>query len=172
MAADVKSIAALEDWKVHLVNFRTDGLESITALHLEVQKALSWLEDTEAYWKRMVRQTEEELVEAKAELARREMPDFSGKTPDTTLHKKAVQKCKAKLEYCHDQIDLCRSWRTKLPRMVGEEFEGPARRFTNFIETELARGITVLDKQISALESYANMGQVPAAAPAAKPEGT
>ena len=141
MAADVKSIAALADWKVDLVNFRVDGYESLASVKMEVQKAYSYLDDMEGMWKRQMREAEEDLVQAKAELSRRELPDFSGKIPDTTLHKKAVQKCRARAEYCADQMDVCRRWRTRLPRMVSEEVEGPARRFENFLDADLIRGI-------------------------------
>ncbi len=173
MAADVKSIAALADWKVDLVNFRTDGDESLSALNMEVQKAYSFLDDTEAKWKREMREAEEDLVQAKSELSRRELPDFSGKIPDTTIQKKAVQRCKARMEYCADQMDVCRRWRTRLPRMVSEEFEGPARRFENFLDGDLLRGISALDRQIDALEKYAAMGGVmPVAVETPKAEGT
>jgi hypothetical protein len=174
MAADVKSIDALQDWRVALINYRQDGLDCLSTIHNDVQKAFSWLDDTEAAWKRARRQAEEELVQAKAELTRREIPDFSGRMPDTTLQKKAVARAKAKIDFCDDQVAVTRQWRTRLPRMVNEEFEGPARRFGNFLEIDIARAVAGLDKQIDALVAYANMGKpltgVPSApSPAATP---
>lgn len=165
MAADVKSIEALTDWRIELVNFRQDGMDTIASIHNDVQKAFGYLDDQEAFWKRERRHAEEELVEAKVELSRREIPDYSGKTPDTTLQKKRVLQCKHRVEYCEDQMDVCKRWRTHLPKMVSEEYEGPARRLQNFLELDLARGIAGMDKQIDALERYANIGKTPTAAP-------
>jgi hypothetical protein len=173
MPADVKSIEAIADWKVALVNYRELGIESVGALQLEVQKAYTYLEETAAHFKRLRRVTEEDLVQAKAELSRRQLPDFSGKLPDTTLQKKAVHRCKMQLEYCDEQIDKCHHWRTKLPRMVSEEYEGPARRFVNFLDGELSRAISGLEKQVTALDDYASLASaLPQALPQPpSPEG-
>ena len=71
---------------------------------------------------------------------------------------------KARLEYALDQVDVCRKWSSKLPKMIGEEYEGAARQLGNFLEIELAGGIALLNGRIGSLHAYTSVK--PSVAPA------
>lgn len=157
MSADVRSIAELRDWHANLVTFRSSLLEALSSIEMEVRRAYEWLSEMIATWQRRLRDCEDEVVRCKAELSQRKFPMWDGRMPDTTVQEEALRRAKAKLEYCDDQIHRCRAWMGKLPKLVEETYEGPARRLTNALEIDLPNGLTLLARRIAALEEYANL---------------
>jgi hypothetical protein len=136
---------------------------------------MDWVQEQLALWQRAVRDCEDEVHQAKMELAQRKMPDYTGREADTTLYEKALRRAQAKLEYAEEQVRKCKSWTVKLPKMVEEAYSGPAGRLQSFLDGELAQGMALLERQIDALERYAGLrrdlgAQLPSN-PAAKPEG-
>jgi hypothetical protein len=167
-AADVRSIDLLRDWHAALCVFRTESLDALAACELEIRRAMDWLADQRDHWRQVLREAEEEVTQAKAELAARRFPDFSGRMPDTTVQQKAVRMAEAKREFAEEKMDLCRRWLQKLPHAVSESYEGPARQLANMLEGELPRGLALLERRVDALEAYANL-QAPAAPRLAAP---
>ena len=154
-SADVASIAALHEWRAALCAFRAEALDALAAVALAIQRTLDWLTDEQRRWQRAARDAEEEVAQARAELFNRRIPDFSGRVPDCTVQEEALWAAQAKLRHAEDQIDVVRGWMSRLPRMVDEEYEGPARRLGHTLEGDLPRGIALLDRRIAALEAYA-----------------
>src|SRR5438270_9287101 len=146
--ADVQAIDALQDWHNALVLFRDEALDALGSINLEVRRAFDWIAEEGKAWQREVREAEEDVVRAKAELAQRKTPDFAGRIPDTSVQEKALARAKARLQHAEDQVDVCRKWAVRLPKMVNEDYEGPARRLSTFLDTELAAAIAHLGGRI------------------------
>src|SRR5262245_19563241 len=153
-SANVRAVEALQDWHATLATFRTEAQEALAACELEIRRAFDWVADTRQHWKQAARDAEEEVVQAKAELASRRFPDFSGRMPDTSEQEKALRRAVAKKEFAERQVEVCRRWLTKLPAAVAETYEGPARKLAATLEAELPRGLAVLERLIAALEAY------------------
>ena len=174
-SANVHSLGALQDWHAALVTFRTDAAEALAAVDLEVRRAYDWVAEQQRFWRQAVRDCEEAVFVAKQELNARKYPDYSGRMPDTSEQEKALRKAVAKLEFAQDQVEVCRRWIVKLPQMVNETYDGPSRRLGAFLEAELPRALTTLDRRIQALEAYAAIAaprtpEESAPPPAAPPE--
>ncbi len=152
--ADVHAIDALQDWHNALVVFRTEAIESLGSIALEIRRASQWIDEEAAAWKHEKRQAEDDVIRAKAELAQRKTPDYSGRIPDTSVQEENLARAKARLEFAEDQIVICRKWAIQLPKMINEEYEGPARRLMNFLEAELPPAIAHLGIQIDRLHAY------------------
>ena len=71
-------------------------------------------------------QAEEDVVQAKAKLAQRKTPNFDGRIPDTSVQEEDVARAKDRLGLAEEQVEVCRKWAVRLPKMVSEEYEGPA----------------------------------------------
>lgn len=164
-SAGVHSLEALLAWHASLCIFRTDASEAMASVALEIQRADSWFEDRLRHWQNAARDAEEEVARAKAELSNRRFPDFSGRIPDCSVQEEALWKAESRLEYTRDQIEVVRRWCQRLPRMIGEAYEGPARHLINFLEGDLQRGTALLKNQIASLDAYLNLQseRVPAA---------
>jgi len=152
--ADVQAIEALEDWHNALCLFREEALESLNSITLEVRRAFDWVDEEAKAWHREAREAEEDVVRAKAELAHRKTKDFSGRIPDTSVQEENLARAKARLRFAGDQIEVCRHWVTKLPKMVSEEYEGTARRVGTFLDIDLPAALARLNARIEALHRY------------------
>jgi len=178
MAADVRSIDALRDWYAALTNYGDGLAESMAGVQLEIRRGFEWLSEQLSLWQQAVRDCEEEVVQAKAELSARKFPGFDGREPDTTVQERNLRRARARLEYAEDQVVRVRSWIGRLPKMIDEVYHGPSHRLVGFLEVELPKGLAGLGRQIAALESYAGLridyapapsGSTPAPPPKASP---
>ena len=115
-AADVKSFDGLVDWHAALATFRHDALECIASIELEVRKSSDYLDDQLRYWRDAVRDCEEDVIQCKYDLNRRQMPDFTGRIPDCSVQEEALRKAERRLAYAEDQVKVVRKWMTILPR--------------------------------------------------------
>lgn len=171
-SADVHSLDALVDWHAALCAYRTEASESMSAVALEIQRADSWLDDKGRFWQQQAREAEEDVVRYRAELQNRKFPDASGRIPDCSVQEENLWAAEARLERCRDQIEIVRRWYQKLPKMINEEYDVPARHLINFLEGDLPRGIALLKNQIASLESYLNLKAEHVAPPPSPPAET
>jgi hypothetical protein len=152
--ADVHAIDALEDWHNALCLFREEAADALSSIALEVRRAYDWVEEEGKAWQREVREAEDDVVRAKAELNQRKTPNFAGRIPDTSVQEENLARAKARLRFAEDQVEVCRKWATKLPKLVNEEYEGAARRLSGFLEIELPTAIADLASRIDRLHRY------------------
>ena len=152
--ADVQAIESLQDWHDALCVFRAEASESLSSIALEIRRAFDWIDEEAKAWKRDAREADDEVLRAKMELAQRRTPDYSGRIPDTSVQEENLARAKARLRFAEDQIEVCRKWSLRLPKMVSEEYEGTARRLGNFLEADLAGAIAQLNGRIDRLHAY------------------
>jgi hypothetical protein len=155
--ADVRSIDAVRDWHAALVDYRDGLAESLAGVELEIRRARDWLDEQLGRWQRAIRDCEEDVTRAKAELSQKKFPTWDGKQPDCTVQEKALRLAKARLEHAEDQVVKCRQWLGRLPKMVDEVYVGASRRLSNFIEADLPKALAELGLRVASLESYAGL---------------
>jgi hypothetical protein len=165
-AAQVTSVEALQDFRVSVCRFREDGIEALAAIEMEIRRTFDWLQDQLNYWTRMIRECEEEVIEAKAALSRKEIPNALGRIPDCTEEKVRLRKAKGRLEYAEEKVKTIRRWGPLWQHAV-TEYEGTGRRLAGMLDGGLKQGLVVLDTKIGALEAYLRLNQ-PAPPPPAK----
>jgi hypothetical protein len=155
--AGVTSLAALNEWYGSLASFRVEAQNALTSLALSLQRAEGWLNEQHQYWHRQIRVCEEKVAQAKAELRTRQMANFSGERPDCSAQEKALRQAKARLEFAEERLDAVRGWMKRLPVEIRDVYDAPVRRLSNFLDADLARGLAVLTRQLTALEQYTNL---------------
>jgi hypothetical protein len=157
MTADVRSIAALRDWYAALTGYGETLAESLAGVELELRRGFDWLDEQLGRWQKAVRDCEEEVVQAKAELSARKYTGWDGREPDTTVQERALRRAKARLEYAEEQVRKIRSWVGRLPKLIDELYRGPASRLGGNLEADLPRGLAALGRKIETLETYAGV---------------
>lgn len=157
MSADVRSIAALAEWRADLINYGDTLAEAMAGVNLEIRRAFDWLDEQMTLWKRAVRDCEDEVTRAKAELAQRNFQTWDGREPDCTVQEKALRRAKARLEYAEDKVETVRRWISRLPKLIDEAFTGPSRRLGTLLEADLPVASTELGRRVAALENYAGL---------------
>jgi hypothetical protein len=167
--ADVASIEALRDWLAALATYREEVGEALAGVQIELRRGLDWVAEQMALWQRAVRDCEEEVTQRKAELAAKKFPTWDGRLPDTTVEERNLRRAVARLEHAEDQVRKCRSWITRLPKLIEESYTPHGHRLQLFLEGDLARAMAVLDRRIDALERYAGLKTDYASGPSAIP---
>ena len=170
--ADVRSIDGLREWIAAAQVYGHDAGESLGGTQLEIRRAFDWIGEQGQLWERACRVGEQEVVQAKAELAARRFPNFDGKMPDTTVQERNLRRAEDRLEHAVSQVAKCRSWAARLPKVVEETFTGRGRRLQNFLESDLPRTLSQLTRQVEALERYADLRTDYTSAPSALPPST
>jgi hypothetical protein len=163
-AADVRSIDALRDLHATVCKFRTDAQDGLASGELSIRRASDYLVERLHFWQAAIRKCEEEVFQAKQELKQRQYVGYDGRVPDTTVQEENLKRAQGRLRYAQDKVETVRRWMTKLPNMVSEVYEGPARHLAATLESELPRALALLERRIMALEAYTAL-----TAPAAPP---
>jgi outer membrane murein-binding lipoprotein Lpp len=168
--ADVQAIDALQDWHNALCVHREEAMEALSSIALEIRRAFDWIDEEEKSWRREAKAAEDDVVRAKAELNQRRNPNYADRIPDTSVQEKELARAKHRLQYAEDQIDVCRKWSARLPKMISEEYDGAGRRLMNFLDVELATAIADLGARIDRLHAYLAVTPATVAPPAPTPE--
>lgn len=166
--ADVRSLEGLREFHAALCTFRTDAMEALASVNLSIRHLADWLTDQTRLWQAAIRTAEEQVFQAKQELAMRKFAGFDDRVPDTTVQEENLLKAQRRLAHAQDKHERCRKWQQRYPHQVGELYEGPSRQLGGLLEAEVPRALAVLERRIAALDAYAAL---PApAAPACPPE--
>ncbi len=156
-AADVRSIDAVRDWHTALAEYADMLAESLAGVALELRRAHEWLGEQLSRWQHAVRECEEGVTRAKAELSQRKFPNWDGREPDCTVQEKNLRLARARLQHAEDQVVKCRQWIARLPQAVDEVYTGPSRRLSNALEDDIPKGLALLGRRLAALEAYAGL---------------
>jgi hypothetical protein len=155
--ADVRSIDSLRDWCAALQIYVHDVSEALGGINMEIRRVFDWIDEQRSLWERAVRVCEEEVVQAKAELAARKFPNWDGKMPDTTVQERNLRRAIARLEHAHERVQSCRTWASRLPKIAEETYTARGHRLGNFLEAEVARSLGALARRVESLEQYAGL---------------
>jgi hypothetical protein len=155
-AANVLAIEVLTELKEALCLFKHDGQDALGSVEMELRRAFDWLDGQLSYWKKEVRQRQEEVIQAKNDLARRKMESIAGRQPDCTEQQKALARAQQRLREAEDKVVACRRWQPALQRAVDEHI-GPVRRLTAMLDGDWPRALALLDHKIAALDAYTSL---------------
>ncbi len=163
-SANVTSLDALRDFKVALRQFEEDVQDAIVTLELEGRRPVDWIEhDRSQYWPREVRKASDATSEARIVLERCELTISQEDRRSCYDERKALEKAKRRLRTAEEKVVAVRRWRMQIRKEV-EEFEVQLAKLKQYLETDLVRGIAVLERMSAALSQYAQQGGPPTAA--------
>jgi hypothetical protein len=152
-SARVTSIEALKDFRAALIVFCEEAKESLSAVDMETRRTVDWLAQQLAGWQRALRDRQEEVSKAKAELFRRQLPAISGEKPDCYEQKKALRRAQERLREAEEKIDRCKQWARELPRAV-DEYAAPAQQLAQFVEGDPPHAVILIDRILDTLDAY------------------
>jgi hypothetical protein len=144
-----------------MVAFKADGQDALTANAMDVRRAFDWLAERRAFWTRAIRECQDEVTHAKAELARKQTLHPGDRQPDCTQEIKALRRAEARLEHAEDKAERCKRWEPSLRRSA-DEYEGPARQLADLLEGDVPKAVNLLDRLLTALEEYVAVTSKPA----------
>jgi hypothetical protein len=167
-SARVTSVQAIVDFKVALLAFCQEAKEVLSTIEMEIRRTMDWVQrDQLPYWQREIRNRQEEVAQAKADLFRKQLTRISGQNPDYLEERKALRMANFRLEEAEDKVQVCKSWANRQLARAVDEYEGPARQLAGMVEGNPPPIIIFLDRIIGSLEAYLDVGATPVEMPAA-----
>jgi hypothetical protein len=171
-SAQVLSIEAIKEFQEALSQLCEDAREALCTIDMEARRIVEWTAHEQlSLWKKAVRDRQEEVTQAKADLFRKQLERISGHKPDCLEEQKAVRWAQARLQEAEEKVDNCRKWSQLLPRAL-EEYQAPARQLAGLVEGAPPRAIIALNQIIDNLDSYVFMGSAPLVSPAKAAEAS
>lgn len=153
-AANVTSIEAIKEFRASYAIFCEEAKGALTAIDMESRRVLDWLlHEQQEYWKRAIRDRQDDLAQAKADLYRRQLARLTGEKPDVIEQKEAVALAQRRLEDAEERLENCRRWSRQLLR-VYEDYKSQGNQLAAMVEGDPAPAVLHLGEVVDRLESY------------------
>ena len=94
--ADVREIDGLREWLASGSIFKVESEEALASIRLEIRRGIDWVGQQLDLWQRSLRDREDAVVQAKAELSARRFPGPTGRMPDTTVQERNLRRAIAR----------------------------------------------------------------------------
>lgn len=154
-SARVTSVQAIAEFKSALLGFCQEAKEVLASIDMEIRRMSDWVErDRLSFWQREIRNCQEELAQAKADMFRKQITRISGQNPDFLEERDALRLATYRLKEAEEKVQMCRRWGARqLPRAV-DEYQGPGRQLGALVEGNPPGNVIVLERVIRSLEAY------------------
>ena len=157
-SANVKSIEAVRSFRVALIKFAEKVTDAVESMKDQVFHAVDWVEHEQPrHWHQQELTAYDAVSEARIQLEtsrmRKETADFR---PSLIEEKQALQQAKRRLEYCRQKVQVVKAAAIKV-RHEADEFQGRLSQIDRLLETDLPNMVAMLERMLTALESYAEV---------------
>lgn len=153
-AAQVRSIAALEELAAALRSLSAEMTVALEDLGMDLHRAIQWIEhDQRDYWAQEYRRAQEAVTEARIALERKRSMKIGDRQPSCDEEKKALEMAKRRVERARQKVETVRRWGRLLEHEATECRSGIAP-LARWVETDVPRALSMLKHMSEALESY------------------
>lgn len=155
--ANVRSLDALRNLRVALLRFENEARRSSSALIVEAQRVLHWLQlEQPQYWKRQVEIAYQQLAEARSGLMKCRMRRTGDFKPTCYDEQKAVERCKRRLELSRKMVEVIKSWTSKSAHEF-DEYASRSAQLSRLLDGDIPRAVTLLERMVGSLEKYSEL---------------
>lgn len=155
--ANVRSLDALRNLRIALLRFENEARRSTSALIVEAQRVLNWLQlEQPQYWKRQVQLAYQQLAEARASLMKCKMRRTGDFRPTCYDEQKAVERCKRRLEKSRHMVEAIKSWTIKSSHEL-DEYTSRAAQLNRCLDGDIPRAVALLENLVTSLEKYSEL---------------
>jgi hypothetical protein len=161
MSAQVHALQQLVDFRAALLAFAHTGNAALGGAALELNRVRGWLEGQLKHWQIEIRRAEEEVHQAKGELARRRWMAAGGdRNVDCSEQEKNLRKAQAWLDWAEDKKRKTRDWIRRFPEAT-KDYEGRARPLQDALEHDVPRMAALLERLVDNLDAYIQIAAPP-----------
>lgn len=152
--AQVRSVAAIENFRNALVRFQERAQSALETLGGELQRSADWLEhDRPAHWKAQLRLAEDDCQQAKMDLERCLTFPVADERPTCREERAVLKKARVRVDYCREKQQRVRHWQREFQHEQ-LEYSGRAGQFRRLLETELPLAKNKLEQILRRLDEY------------------
>ena len=160
--ANVRSHDAIREFKLDLINFAEEARNALDAVEMEIHQVHNWLtRDQLSYWRTQIKRCQEAVAEARTELHRRKLSQMNSDAISDSDQREALKKAQRRLEEAEDKVVRIKKWIPILEHAVAE-YHSQSQPLGDRLTGRLVASLNLLDRMLSALESYLTL-QAPSA---------
>ncbi len=152
-SANVKSLDALRDFRVALIDFIDKAKRATSSAESEISHMHIWIGHTQLmYWKGTIRRAEEKLSQAKSELFRATIsqPD-NPRGPTDQI--KLVRRRKEEIAAAQRKLQNTKRW-GRILEHENHEYRSAMTPLTASLDGELQKAVVKIDNAINSIELY------------------
>ena len=158
--ANVRSLDALRDVRLALIAFQERASSALGSVRSKIDRTRAWLEqDRPIYWAEQERRAYDGVATARVGYETCKLRTVAGRHPECIEEKIALQKAKARLEYCQQKIVTVRRCVIEAGRQ-SDDYRGRAGALQRLLEEDIPNVLARVSRMIDALEAYAEVGSV------------
>jgi hypothetical protein len=158
--ANVRSLDALRDVRLALIKFQESASSALGSLRSKIDRTKAWLEqDRPLYWAEQERRAYDGVASARVGYETCKLRTVAGRHPECIEEKIALQRAKARLEYCQQKVVAVRRWVIEVGRQ-SDDYRGRVGPLQRLIEEDIPNVLARVSRMIDALEAYAEVGPV------------
>lgn len=154
-AANVRSLEAIQQFRVALLRFQEDATASLAGLRQEMDRVLQWLQhDRPHFWQSQIRRCHDNVDHARTALARCRLRSAAGDRPTCIDEQIALQKAKRALEAAHAKLEVVKRWSVKMQQKA-DEYRSRLGKLEQMLQQDIPKMLALIENMISAIERYA-----------------
>jgi hypothetical protein len=157
LSAQVRSIQALEDLKGALGRFGGEAQMALQAAEQEIRRTLDWLQERLNYWRSEVQRRQEEVRQARADLASCRASGYYENdryhAPDCSAEEHALRQAQVRLHEAEEELQNVQRWMKAVSEAV-DTYRVQAQRLGRLIVTDLPKANAFLERKIAELQAY------------------
>ncbi len=159
--ANVQSLDALRDLRLALVLFQEKAVSAMGSLRTKIDRTRAWLEqDRPLYWRDQERRAYDGVATARVAYDTRRLQTVGGRHPECIEEKIALQRARARLEFCQQKVDLVRRVNVEMGQQ-SDDYRGRSGPLQRSLDEDIPNVLAMLSRMIDAIEAYAAVGVLP-----------
>lgn len=152
--ARVLSVQALRDFKASMVQFVEEARGALSGVDMELRRMRDWLErDQLGYWQMQVKRRQEILMNARSELAKRQIAAKGNSSVSDTEQKEAVRIAMQKLRVAEEKVQLVKKLIPFLQHEIAD-YKSCASPLGDHLSGGYEKSLGTLEKMVRSLEEY------------------
>jgi hypothetical protein len=163
--ANVRSVDAIRDFKVALINFAEDAQNALGSVEMEIRQIRNWLlRDQLSFWQSQIKRGQERVSMARADLFRRKISQSNSDAISDTEQKEALRDAERKLREAEEKVITIKKWIPILEHALSE-YHSQSQPLGDHLSGRFAATLNLLDRMLDSLDAY--LAAAPPSAPRA-----
>ncbi|MEK6260762.1 MAG: hypothetical protein AABP62_19355 [Planctomycetota bacterium] len=159
--ANVQSLDALRDVRLALILFQERATSALGGLRTKIDRTRAWLEqDRPLYWRDQERKAYDGVASARVAYDTCRLRTVGGRHPECIEEKVALQRAKARLEFCQQKVDVVRRVNVDVSQQA-DDYRGRTGLLLRLLDEDVPNVLAMLSRMIDAIEAYAAIGVLP-----------
>lgn len=152
-SARILATESMAEARAALAEYAESVERILAGVDADIQRVTQWLQqDRPAHWKHQVRAREDDVLKAKALIARKELTTAPGPA-DTVVERKALDRAKRRLDDARLRQEATRRWAPVFEREA-MAYKGAAQQLRAMVSGQIPVGLARISRMMESVEQY------------------